>query len=112
MKRRILKDSLREKNPPTIFCYNYIKNKGHILEEKEEHLVKQVSKELGLTYKELADKIGYTESNLKNLVFKNLTTNNLKKSIELYLETLELKKEVEEAKQFRKVLKTFITKED
>ena len=80
------------------------------MEEKEEHLVKKVSKELGLTYKELGERIGYTESNLKNLVFKDLTTNNLKKSIELYLETLELKQEVEEANQFRKTLKTFINK--
>ena len=39
------------------------------MEEKEIHLVKKVSKELGLTYKELGEKIGYTENNLKKLIY-------------------------------------------
>jgi len=81
------------------------------LEEKEVHLVKKVSKELGLTYRELAEEIGYTEGGLKNLVFKNKVTKNLKKSIELYMETLKLRKEIKEAEDFRNVLKTFISKE-
>jgi len=80
------------------------------LKEKEVHLVKRVCKELGLTYKELGEKIGYTDGGLKNLVFKNQVTRNLEKSIELYLETLRLKKEVEEANRFRNVLQTFISK--
>jgi len=81
------------------------------LEEKEIHLVKKVSKELGLTYKELAEEIGYTEGGLKNLVFKNQVTKNLKKSIELYLETIKLRKEIKEAEDFRNILKTFISKD-
>ena len=80
------------------------------MEEKKVHLVKRVCKELGLTYKELGEKIGYTDGGLKNLVFKNQVTRNLEKSIELYLETLRLKKEVEEANRFRNVLQTFISK--
>jgi hypothetical protein len=80
------------------------------LEEKKVHLVERVCKELGLTYKELGEKIGYTDGGLKNLVFKNQVTRNLEKSIELYLETLRLKKEVEEANRFRNVLQTFISK--
>ena len=63
-----------------------------------------------MTYKELGEKIGYTDGGLKNLVFKNQVTRNLEKSIELYLETLRLKKEVEEANRFRNVLQTFISK--
>ena len=56
--------------------------------EKEVHLVKRVSKELGLTYKELGEKIGYTEGNLKRAVHDNRTTSQLKKAIELYLRNL------------------------
>ena len=56
--------------------------------EKEVHLVKKVSKELGLTYKELGEKIGYTEGNLKRAVHDNRTTSQLKKAIELYLRNL------------------------
>jgi len=41
------------------------------LKEEEIHLVKRVSKELGLTYKEFGEKIGYTEGEIKNLIFKN-----------------------------------------
>ena len=78
------------------------------MEKKEEHLIKRVSKELGLTYKELGEKIGYTESALKKSVSGNRLPSQLKKSIELYLEVLELKRKEEETKQFKKILRTFI----
>ena len=80
------------------------------MEKKEEHLIKRVSKELGLTYKELGEKIGYSEGNLKKAIYDNRTTSQLEKAIELYLEVLALKKKEEETKQFKKILKTFILK--
>jgi len=80
------------------------------VEKKEEHLIKRVSKELGLTYKELGEKIGYSEGNLKKAIYDNRTTSQLEKAIELYLEVLALKKKEEETKQFKKILKTFILK--
>jgi hypothetical protein len=80
------------------------------LEEKEMHLVKKVSKELGLTYKELGEKIGYTESNLRQSVYTNKISLQLKKAIQLYMETLELKKKLNEAENFKSVLRTFISK--
>ncbi|CAA6824095.1 MAG: Unknown protein [uncultured Sulfurovum sp.] len=64
------------------------------------HLVKKVSKELGLTYKELGEKIGYSESNLRQSVSSNKLSLQLKKAIELYLETINLKKRVDEAEDF------------
>ena len=79
------------------------------MEKKEEHLIKRVSKELGLTYKELGEKIGYSESSLKKAVSENKLPTQLKKSIELYLEILELKKREEETKQFKNILRTFIS---
>jgi len=80
------------------------------VEKQEEHLIKRVSKELGLTYKELGEKIGYSEGNLKKAIYDNRTTSQLEKAIELYLEVLALKKKEEETKQFKKILKTFILK--
>jgi hypothetical protein len=80
------------------------------LKEKEMHLVKKVSKELGLTYKELGEKIGYTESNLRQSVYTNKVSLQLKKAIQLYMETLELKKKLNEAENFKSVLRTFISK--
>jgi len=79
-----------------------------VLEEKEVHLVKRVSKELGLTYRELAENIGYSESNLRQSVSTNKLSLQLKKAIELYLETINLKKKVNEAEDFKSILKTFI----
>ena len=79
------------------------------MQKKEEHLVKRVSKELGLTYRELGEKIGYSESSLKKAVSEKKLPLQLKKSIELYLEILELKKKDEETKQFKNILRTFIT---
>ena len=61
-----------------------------VLEEKEVHLVKRVSKELGMTYKELAEKIGYTESNLRKSVSQNKISLQLEKAIKLYIRILEL----------------------
>jgi ribosome-binding protein aMBF1 (putative translation factor) len=79
-----------------------------ILAEKEVHLVKKVSKELGLTYKELGEKIGYSEGNLKRAVHDNRTTSQLRKAIELYLRNLQLEKKLNETEQIKKQYKTFI----
>ena len=80
------------------------------MEEKELHLIKRVSKELGITYKELADNIGYTEANLKRSVSTNKISKQLETSIELYLKTIKLEKEIEETSQLKKLLSTFINK--
>ncbi|CAA6818921.1 MAG: Unknown protein [uncultured Sulfurovum sp.] len=78
------------------------------MEEKEIHLVKRVSKELGLTYKELGEQIGYTEGNLKKAVHDNRTTEQLKKAIELYLKTLKLEKTINETEEMKKQVRTFM----
>jgi len=78
-----------------------------ILEEKEVHLVKRVSKELGLTYKELGEKIGYTEGNLKRAVHDNRTTQQLEKAIELYLNNLKLEEKLNEVDEMKKQMQTF-----
>ena len=83
-----------------------------ILEKEEEHLVKKVCKELGLTYKELGEQIGYGEGNLKNSVFKNQVSKQLQKAIELYLENLKLKQKIERTNQLQVLLKTFIEDKD
>ena len=76
-------------------------------EKKEIHLVKKVSKKLGLTYKELGEKIGYTESTLRYSVSKNQLSGQLKKAIELYLEILKLKEKEENAERLKDVISTY-----
>ena len=77
------------------------------MEEKEIHLVKKVSKELGLTYKELGEEIGYSESILRQSVSKNKISSQLKKVIELYIETIKLKQEKQETEKMKDLIKTF-----
>ena len=81
-----------------------------VLEEKEIHLVKKVSKELGITYKELGEKIGYSESSLRKTVSNNTVSTQLETAINLYLEYLKLQKELDELEDFKSSFRTFIKK--
>ena len=79
------------------------------MKEKEVHLVKKISKELGLTYKELGEKIGYSESSLRKTVSNNTVTPQLKTAIELYLHNLKLQKKLDEIEEFKNVARTFLS---
>ena len=81
-----------------------------VLEENEIHLVKRVSKELGLTYKEFGEKIGYSEANLKRSVSTNQISKQLQMSIELYLKTIKLEKEIADTNQLKILINTFLNK--
>ena len=78
------------------------------MENRKIHLVKKVSKELGLTYKELGEKIGYSEGNLKRAVHDNRTTFQLEKAIELYLKNLKLEEKLHEVDAMKRQFKTFM----
>ena len=77
-------------------------------DSNEIHLVKKVSKELGLTYKELGEAIGYSESILRQSVSKNKISPQLKRSLELYMETVKLKEEKKEIEQMKRLIKSFL----
>ena len=80
------------------------------MEEKEVHLVKKVSKELGLTYKQLGEEIGYSEGNLRKSVSENRLSSPLKKAIELYLEIVEVREKEKELIRVKELLGTFLSK--
>ena len=80
------------------------------MEEKKVHLVKRVAKELGLTYKELGEEIGYSESNLRKSVSENRLSLPLKKAIELYFENQKVKKLRKEREELKDILRTFLSK--
>jgi len=79
------------------------------LEEKEVHLVKKVSKELGMTYKELGEEIGYSESNLRRSVSTNQLSVQLKKALELYLENVKFKEKEKESKELKDILRALLS---
>ena len=79
------------------------------MKEEEIHLVKRVSKELGLTYRELGERIGYSESNLRKSVSENRLSLPLQKAIELYLENIKLQQNKVEEKDKIDNIRTNLT---
>lgn len=73
----------------------------------DENLIKQTCKELNLTYKQLGEAIGYSESAIKN-AGTGEASEPMKKAIELYKETLELKARLRKADDFKNNLKDFL----
>lgn len=61
----------------------------------EPNIIKKTAKELGMTYKELGEAIGYSESAISNSSRMNKPSKALQKSIMMYLENRELKLKVE-----------------
>lgn len=63
---------------------------------KKDNLIKKTCKELGLTYKQLGEKIGYSESTLNRNAHTGEISKPLTFAINLYLENLKLKEELED----------------
>ncbi len=77
--------------------------------EKEENIIKKVCREYSLTYKKLAEELGYSESSIRNLALKNNhdITINVRKSVELYVKNRELENKIEEFMMLKKLLISF-----
>ena len=74
------------------------------MEDNSENIIKLACRELGLTYRELAEKIGYTESNLRKCVSTNKVSKQLTKSIEMFME-------LEQFRPFKQLIKNMIKEE-
>lgn len=70
--------------------------------------LKAFCKEMKLTYKELAELIGYGEGAIKTAVSTDNVSRPMERAINLYTETLELKAELKEANEAKEILKTWI----
>lgn len=75
-----------------------------------DNIVKKVCKELGLTYKQLGESIGYSEGTIRNIASKQEVSEPIKKAIELLYKLEKYKKELEECKKLRNTLNTFLSK--
>jgi len=73
-----------------------------------ENIVKQTCKELGMTYKELGEAIGYSESAVKMAISKDKISDPMIKAIQLYLKTLKLEQELETSSKVKANLKDWI----
>jgi len=73
------------------------------------NIVKETAKELGMTYAELAEAIGYGEGALKSSASTGKVSTPMTKSIELYKQTILLKKELSIASSFKQRLNELLT---
>ncbi|PAF50440.1 transcriptional regulator [Helicobacter sp. 13S00477-4] len=71
----------------------------------EQNLIKKTAKELGMTYKELGEAIGYSESAINKSATTSEVSKSMEKAIELYLETLMLKKKLSKWKSFEDIIR-------
>ncbi len=72
-----------------------------------ENIIKKTCKELGLTYAQLAEQIGYGENSVSN-ASRGEVSKAMQKAIELYLRNLELEKQLEDYEAFKTLVKKAI----
>jgi len=75
--------------------------------QKELNIIKKTCKELSLTYRELGEKIGYSEGALKTASSTNNVSEPMKKAIELYLKNLELEIALADFKTITSIIKKY-----
>ena len=71
----------------------------------KENIVKKVCKELGITQKELAERIGYKVDTINKAASTGKVSEPLKKAIELLIELENTKKELQNYEELKKALK-------
>ena len=78
------------------------------MEDKEQNIIKATCKELGLTYKQLGELIGYSEGALKTISSNNKISENLEKSISLLYKIKELEEKNKEMENLKVTLKKLL----
>ncbi|KLD98765.1 hypothetical protein [Aliarcobacter butzleri] len=75
---------------------------------KQQNIVKKTCKELGLTYKQLGEEIGYSEPAIKKAIANDNISEPMQKAILLYLRNLELEKQLEDYEAFKTLVRKAI----
>ena len=86
----------------------YVDSEIKFLYDGQENLIKYTCRELGLTYKQLGEAIGYSEAAIKAAIAKNEISEPMKRAIELYQETLNLKEQNKEFETFKSFFKNIL----
>ncbi len=74
---------------------------------KNENIIKKTCKELGLTYAQLGEAIGYGENSVSN-ASRGEVSKAMQKAIQLYLRNLELEKQLNDCNILKEALKNLI----
>ncbi|MCG3657961.1 helix-turn-helix domain-containing protein [Aliarcobacter butzleri] len=75
---------------------------------KQENIVKKTCKELGLTYKQLGEKIGVSESTLLSIASTGKISKQIETAIELYKKTIELEEKLANSEKIKETLKEWL----
>lgn len=78
------------------------------LPSKDTNFIKQTCKELGMTYKQLGELIGYSEPAIKKAAQTNTVSEPMQKAIELYKEVLTLRLKLINTNKLKKALKELL----
>lgn len=97
--------TLRNRRYPTTYKNSTLK----YLLGLEDNIIKRACMEQKLTYQQLADAIGLSESSLRSAVSTNKVSKQVEKSIEMYLKIIQLEEELEKANTIKQVLKSWLT---
>ncbi|WP_180674130.1 hypothetical protein [Helicobacter sp. 13S00477-4] len=107
-----------EKTEEIFYCIEW----HFAFELKEQNLIKKTAKELGMTYKELGEAIGVSDTTLASSVSNNKVSAQIEASLNLILEnhhlkqqikaikSEEFKKDLEEFNQFKTLLQSILSK--
>lgn len=74
----------------------------------EDNIIKAACIEQKLTYQQLADAIGVSESSLRSSVSTNKVSKQVERSIEMYLKIIHLEKELEKSDTIKTILKSWL----
>lgn len=92
----------------TDMFFEKIQNNFHERYEIDDNMVKLTTNELGITQRELAERIGMSADSLRTLSAKGQISTQTEAAINLVLENENLKKELENYKALRTAIKTMI----
>lgn len=84
------------------------KQEQNLQEAMDDNIVKRVCKELGITQRELAERIGMSEGGLRSALSLGKITPQVEKACEMVLKIYELEKELENYKILQNALKSMI----
>lgn len=79
-------------------------NTTSLYEDLQPNLIKQVCKDLNLTYKKLSYELGYKPDTINKAASTGKVSEQLKKAIELYLENLALKEQLKDFESIKQTL--------
>lgn len=74
------------------------------MSEKSDNLIKKTCKELGLTYRELGERIGLTEASIKRLATSDEINSQVEKSLQMLIKIHVLESELQDFHTIKRLL--------